>query len=55
MTFYFRSHRRYLTRDKYDPRRRWLVYTFKTRCGVVITLKQALVVRRIIANELRVL
>lgn len=54
MTFYFRSCRRYLTRDKHDPRRRWRVYEFKTRGGVIITLKQALVVRRIIAQELRV-
>ena len=55
MTFYFRSYRRYLTRDRYNPRRRWLVYAFRTRGGVTITLKQALVVRRVIANELRVL
>ena len=54
MTFYFRSHRSYLTRDKHDPRRRWLVYAFKTRGGVIITLKQALVVRHIITKELRV-
>lgn len=46
MTFYFRSYRSYLTRDKHDPRRRWQVYEFKTPGGV-ITLMQKLRVTRV--------
>lgn len=45
MTFYFRSYRRYLTRDKYDPRRRWLVYAFKTRGGVIMLIQRLRVSR----------
>ena len=41
MTFYFNAHRTYMTRDKHDSRRRWLVHEFKTPHGV-IWLKQRL-------------
>ncbi|TKB71605.1 MAG: hypothetical protein E8D46_15790 [Nitrospira sp.] len=46
MAFYFHSYRRYLTHDKHDPRRRWLVYEFKTPRGVM-TLMQRLRVSRV--------
>ena len=46
MTFLFRSYRSYVTRDKHNPRRRWLVYEFKTPRGV-ITLMQRLRVSRV--------
>ena len=46
MTFYFRSYRSYVTRDKHDPRRRWHVYEFKTSRGM-ITLMQRLRVTRV--------
>ena len=41
MRFLFSSCRTYMTRDKHDPRRAWLVYQFKTPRGV-ITLMQKL-------------
>ena len=39
MTFLFRSYRSYVTRDKHDPRRRWLVYEFKTPRGVITLVR----------------
>ncbi|HEV8620949.1 MAG TPA: hypothetical protein VGQ79_07985 [Nitrospiraceae bacterium] len=53
MTFYFRAHRTYLARDRHNSRRWWRVYKFETSCGV-ITLKQPLVVRRIITKKILV-
>lgn len=55
MTFNFQSCRRYVTRNTFNPRRRWLVYVFKTQSGMTVTLRQALVVRRISVNRLYVL
>ena len=40
MTIFFRSCRMYVARDKDYPRRRWLVFSFRTSDGVVFLMRQ---------------
>jgi hypothetical protein len=45
MTFLFRSYRSYVTRDKHNPRRRWLMYEFNTPRGVTTLMRRLRVSR----------